>query len=91
MSYTVKVREVLEKTITIDADSREEAIEKVQVMYDNEEIVLDWDDVLGSVEISTQEEVEMVTCEGCGEVKTMDDISNNMVMYMCNECESVGK
>ena len=40
-NYEISVKEVLERVITIEANSLEEALDKVQEMYDNEEIVLD--------------------------------------------------
>ena len=43
-TYRVVVTETLQRTVYIDAKSAEEALDKVQEMYDNEEIVLDWGD-----------------------------------------------
>jgi hypothetical protein len=42
--YTICITETLQHSITIKADTEEQAIEKVQKMYDNCEIVLDYND-----------------------------------------------
>ena len=44
--YTICVTETLQRCITIKADTEEQAIDKVQEMYDNEEIVLDSSDFI---------------------------------------------
>lgn len=41
MKYKVNVEELLSRIIEVEADSDEEAEEKVREMYRNEEIVLD--------------------------------------------------
>ena len=43
-TYNIEITETLQRTITINADNEGEALDKVQEMYDNEEIVLDWSD-----------------------------------------------
>ena len=43
-TYEVVVTETLQRTITINADNEGEALDKVQEMYDNEDIVLSADD-----------------------------------------------
>ena len=43
-TYLVKITETLQKQITITANSREEAEQKVRNKYKNEEIVLDESD-----------------------------------------------
>ena len=43
-TYAVVVTETLQRTITINANNKEEALDKVQEMYDTEEIVLDSSD-----------------------------------------------
>ena len=43
-TYNIEITETLQRTITINADNEGEALDKVQEMYDNEEIVLDWGD-----------------------------------------------
>lgn len=45
--FTVEVKEILSRVIDVEANSAEEAISKVQEMYDAEEIVLDYDDFKG--------------------------------------------
>lgn len=44
MKYKVQVREILSRDIIIDAEDEEEALDKVQDMYDNGDIVLDYHD-----------------------------------------------
>ncbi len=43
-TYEIVVREVLSRVVEIEADSSEEAIEKVTMMYKNEDLVLDAED-----------------------------------------------
>ena len=43
--YTVSIKEVLERTLVVSAANEAEAISKVEEMYSNEEIVLDWSDL----------------------------------------------
>lgn len=44
MKYKVNVEELLSRIVEVEADSDEEAEEKVREMYRNEEIVLDASD-----------------------------------------------
>ena len=44
MLYTVIVREVLEREVFIEAEDFEEAFDKVEEQYDDEDIVLDAED-----------------------------------------------
>lgn len=39
--YNVEVTEILQKTITVEASSEEEALKIVQAKYNEEEIILD--------------------------------------------------
>jgi hypothetical protein len=43
-TFKIIVEEMLSRTIEIDANNLQEAIAKVEQMYQNEEIVLDSDD-----------------------------------------------
>ncbi len=43
-TYKIEVKETLSRIIEIDANSFDEALEDVQKMYKNEEIILDSDD-----------------------------------------------
>ena len=45
-TYEFKVREVLERTIRVDANSMDEAETMAELLYDNETIVLDADDLV---------------------------------------------
>lgn len=42
--FNIVIRETLEKVIEVEAPSREEAIKEVEMMYYNEEIILDAED-----------------------------------------------
>lgn len=44
--YEVEVHEILSRIVEVEAESEEEAEEKVYEMYDNEKIVLDWHDLV---------------------------------------------
>ena len=47
--YYVSVTETLNKVVSVDAESEEEAKQKVQDAYDNCDMVLDSDNFLGEV------------------------------------------
>lgn len=47
--YTIEITETLQRAILIEAESEEVALEKVRTMYENEEVVLDSDDFVGTV------------------------------------------
>lgn len=47
--YYVSVTETLNKVVSVDAESEEEATQKVQDAYDNCDIVLDSDNFAGEV------------------------------------------
>ncbi|CAA6810737.1 MAG: Unknown protein [uncultured Sulfurovum sp.] len=51
MKIDIEIREVLSRVISVNTDSIEEAIDKVQEMYDREELVLDYTDFDGNVVI----------------------------------------
>lgn len=58
MKYYVSVTEVLSRIVSVDANSEQEAIDKVGAAYQCEDIVLDSDDYLedsARVEIEEQE------------------------------------
>ena len=44
MKYKVNIKEILSRTVEIEADSLEDANRKVNELYDAEEIVLDFSD-----------------------------------------------
>ena len=44
MKYKVNIKEILSRTVEIEADSLEDANRKVNQLYDAEEIVLDFSD-----------------------------------------------
>ncbi len=56
--YKIKVTEILQKEIEIEADNLDKAIEKVEEMYDNSEIVLDSEDFV-SVDFNNAQELEI--------------------------------
>lgn len=45
--YYVSVTETLNNVVSVDADSENEAVQKVQDAYNNSEIILDSDDFCG--------------------------------------------
>ncbi len=47
MRYKIKVQEILERIVEVEASSIDEARDKVEEMYNNEEIVLDYSDFVG--------------------------------------------
>lgn len=47
MKYKIKVQETLERIVEVEASSIDEARDKVEEMYNNEEIVLDYSDFVG--------------------------------------------
>lgn len=53
--YPFVITEKLQRTVCISANSEDEALEIVTDRYNNEEIVLDYDDIV-SYEISTEED-----------------------------------
>ncbi|WP_416323255.1 DpnD/PcfM family protein [[Clostridium] innocuum] len=62
-TYLVKITETLQKQITITANSREEAEQKVKEKYRNEEIVLDENDYVDTV-FTVLKEKRMKDIEG---------------------------
>lgn len=46
--YNIKVIETLERDVEVDAKTAEEAVADVQEQYDNEDIVLDYNDHVGT-------------------------------------------
>ena len=44
-TFKIEIQELLSRTIDIQAQNIEEAIEKVNKMYNSEKIVLDYDDL----------------------------------------------
>jgi hypothetical protein len=51
MKVNIEVKEILSRVISIDAETVDEAIAKVEDMYFREEVVLDYADFDGNVEI----------------------------------------
>lgn len=45
--YYVSVTETLNKVVSVDAESKEEAVKKTQEAYDNSDIILDSDNFAG--------------------------------------------
>lgn len=43
--YEVRITEILSRVVTVDAEDEIDAQVKVDEMYGNEQIVLDWSDV----------------------------------------------
>lgn len=49
MNFDITVYETLSRTVTVQAENYDEALEKVEDMYDRQEIVLDSSDFQGKV------------------------------------------
>lgn len=52
MKFPIEVKETLRRIVSVEADSYDEALEKVEVMYRNGDIILDDSDFEGEPEIS---------------------------------------
>ena len=52
MKWVVLITETLRRSVVVEADSENEAIDRAQAAYDAEEIVLDYGDYGGDVEIT---------------------------------------
>ena len=53
--YSIEIEEVLQRNVKVEAETEEEAIKKVKEMYNNEEIILDYND-LESIKIKKSED-----------------------------------
>lgn len=42
--YSIEIEEILQRNVKVEAETEEEAIKKVKEMYNNEEIILDYND-----------------------------------------------
>lgn len=51
MKINIEIKEILTRVISVDAKTVDEAISKVEDMYFREEVVLDYTDFDGNVEI----------------------------------------
>lgn len=49
MLYTINITETLSRTVSVKAKDYDTALEKVNQMYNNQEIVLSTDDFVGKV------------------------------------------
>ena len=47
MKFVMKVTETLSRTVVVDATAQNDALSKVEQAYDNEDIVLDYNDYDG--------------------------------------------
>lgn len=66
--YGISVREILKRTVIVEAENLEEAIQKVEKVVEQEEIILDYDDY-DDREIASSEYFE------CGKVPDGEDVS----------------
>lgn len=56
--YYVSVTETLNKVVSVDAESKEEAVKKTQEAYDNSDIILDSDNFAGEhIELDEDQEL----------------------------------
>jgi len=76
MKIDVSVQEVLSRTISVDAESIEDAVSKVEEMYYNEDIVLDYNDFNGNVVFEKKE--DNFDCR-------KDMLIDKMIKYMIKE------
>lgn len=70
MKYIVTVTETLSRTFAVEADTEEEATDKVRTAYDNEEIVLVADDYVDT-DFDTHEALSEAEIEGCEDFETL--------------------
>ena len=42
--YKIEITEILQKTVEVEADNKEDALHKIMKMYKNEEVILDDND-----------------------------------------------
>jgi len=68
--YGISVREILKRTVIVEAENIEEAIRKVNDAYEQEKIVLDVDDY-----DETEFELSPYFGNGSGEVPEGEDVS----------------
>ncbi len=68
--YGISVREILKRTVIVEAENLEEAIQKVEDAYEREKIVLDVDDY-----DETEIEPSPYFGNGSGEVPEGEDVS----------------
>lgn len=59
-NFEIEIKEVSTKMVSIKAASKEEALSKVQEMYKNEDIVLDYSDFTGEPEITVVNETPVI-------------------------------
>lgn len=68
--YAISVREILKRTVIVDAENIDEAIEKVNIAIEQEKIILDVDDY---------DDREIIPSEyfgnGSGEINEGEDVS----------------
>ena len=51
-AYAITVKEVLERTVCVYADDLDDAIDKVKTAYEKCDIVLDYNDFYGNLDVS---------------------------------------
>ena len=61
--YYVSVTETLNKVVSVDAESKEEAVRKVQDAYNNSEIILDSDNFCGETVEAEDDQQFYADCE----------------------------
>lgn len=76
MVYKAYVRETLQREIEVEANSEEEAVQKIESMYYEGEVILDYSDLI---------DTKFCNCEMTkNEILIMNEISN----FCENECSS---
>jgi len=86
--YEVEITETLQRVVEIEADSKDEAVEKVCKQYSDEKIVLDESDFKGNEITIYEEKTQCILCkkdnvyamEICPDCKTKINEGNVMVL-----------
>lgn len=43
--YSIEIEEILQRTVKVEAETKEDAIKTVKEMYENEELILDYNEL----------------------------------------------
>lgn len=65
MKYAVSVTEVLERRVVVEANNADDALDKVQMAYDTSEIVLDYSDYHGDMNIRCEGQASEADIRWC--------------------------
>ena len=73
MKYAVVVTEVLERRVVVEADDVIDAIDKVQMAYDASEIVLDYSDYHGEMDVKCVGEANEADIRWCQNIGSEEE------------------